>query len=260
MEQFDTHLHLTDPRLWKSIDSELEACEKMGITGFLNAGFNQEDWMRQKVLQSKWTGILISCWGLHPYWIAENSTNGSILESEWNFLLTEQSSFQAIGETGFDLRPKFKSSFELQEVFFRKSVELHLESKKPMILHLVKSNNEAIKLLKSYGKNFEGIVHSFSGNYEEAKILIDLGLKISFSGSSTYKNASRIRDAVKNIPENSLLIETDSPDQRPFGFDDELNHSWSLSKVAEEIALIRSVNPQDIIDTSNKNFKKLFQL
>lgn len=260
MEQFDTHLHLTDPRLWQSIDAELQSCLDLGITGFLNAGFNKEDWERQRLLQGKWSGVGIYAWGLHPYWINENTEHPQVLEEEFGFLQEHRESFQAIGETGFDLRPKFKSSFDLQERFFRKHIALHLETNKPLILHLVRANNEAVRILKSFGSNFTGIVHSFSGNLKEANKLIELGFKISFSGGVTNPNSSRIRETAKKIDIHSLLIETDSPDQKPSHFDEELNHPWALSHIAEEIAILRKTNAQEILEASNRNFKNLFNL
>lgn len=261
MAIIDTHIHLTDSRLWAKLDSEIKEMQKHGITHFLNAGFNKEDWMRQLELKEKSPITFTNSFGLHPYWIHNNLSNEELLIEEWEYLKNNLSNFDAIGETGLDLRNNFKNSYELQQKYFRNHLELHFSCNKVLILHVVRAANPCLEILKSYDKTSSGIVHSFSGSLETAMEFIRLGFYISFSGSVCNAKAKNIQKAASKIPVDHLLIETDSPDQKPPEFSEELNHSWSINLVAKKIAELRKDNfsAEDIIEISNQNFQKLFK-
>jgi TatD DNase family protein len=261
MAIIDTHMHLTDSRLWANREAELKEMQNQGIVHFLNAGFNLEDWKRQMELKKISKLPFTSSFGLHPYWVHNNCSTQKTLEQEWNYMCENISQCEAIGETGLDLRKQFKSSKDLQEVYFKRHIDLHLQTKKPLILHIVRSASPCLEILKSYNKKFLGIVHSFSGSFETAKEFIDLGFYISFSAGVCNPKSKNIQKAAGSIPLENLLIETDSPDQKPSEFASDLNHSWSITLVAEKIATLRGAeaSASDIIELSNRNFKSIFK-
>lgn len=257
MECIDTHLHLTDLRVWNQRQEILHRMKEESICNFLNAGYCKEEWLRQLELKSIHPKFKMA-WGLHPYWIDTQKANRSRLDKEFNYLQENIHKIDAIGETGLDLRSQFSASESLQEDFFNRHIDLHLSSQKPLILHFVRKLGRGIKILKHTEKSFSGIIHSFSGSWEEAQALIDLGFLISISAAVCKPNAKRIRKVAKEISLDHLLIETDSPDQAPPNWSEEYNMPWAVIEVAKCIASLRNEPYQNIINSSNQNFNELF--
>ena len=257
MNVIDTHLHLTDLRIW---DQRLEILDKMkeqSITSFLNAGFCKEEWLRQLKLKTINPNFKMA-WGLHPYWVDAQKDSEERLQLEFDYLKENIDQIDAIGETGLDLRTQFSESEKLQEEYFNKHLDLHFYSKKALVLHFVRNLGRGIKILKSKNKKYTGIIHSFSGSWEEAQALIELGFFISISSGVCNPKAKRIRRVAKEISLQHLLIETDSPDQAPPDWSEKYNMPWAVFEVAKCISEINGKSPEKIIQESNENFQSLF--
>ncbi|MEC9281547.1 MAG: TatD family hydrolase [Bdellovibrionota bacterium] len=257
MDIIDTHLHLTDLRIWGKRLEIMEIMKNKSITCFLNAGYCKEEWLRQIELKSINSNFKMA-WGLHPYWIDAQKHSTEALHLEFDFLKNNIDKIDAIGETGLDLRSQFSESENLQEEYFKKHIELHLSSKKPMILHFVRNLGRGIKILKNKNKEYSGIIHSFSGSWEEAQCLIKLGFYISISTGICNTNAKRIRKVAKEISLEHLLIETDSPDQAPPDCNEKYNMPWNVVEVARTIGALRGEKADNIIQRSNENFLSIF--
>lgn len=197
--------------------------------------------------------------GLHPYFVAENDED--VCEQALDELAQVLPVAMALGETGLDFRPHImKESEILQIMMFENQIELAKAFKKPLILHIVQAHDKAIQIFDLWGvPATTGFVHAFTGSFETAKRYIDKGFLISVGGAVTYEKNRKLHDCVKKIPLEYLLIESDSPDQAPVGWEGS-NQPTSIYHVAESIALIRNISAFDVLETSTSNFKRLFSL
>jgi TatD DNase family protein len=252
----DGHCHLADSRL-KDVSEILQQCKKLGITRFVQAGVDPQDWLRQQELQSQF-GCFFMNFGLHPYFVSEHS--GNECEDALDTLAKHLHLADGLGETGLDLRPQFvKDSFERQMDCFEKQLELAEVFQKPVVLHLVRAFEEVKKVFMAWGApKHQGMVHSFSGNSEQAEYYLSQDLYLSVGGSVCHPNNKSLHQAIAMIPMDALIVESDSPDQAPYGWPHELNTPDSIIWVARKIAEIKKVTPEEILDSSSKNLEILF--
>lgn len=258
----DAHSHWSDPR-WNlnplEIQNNLSAAAKEKIHFFLQGGVDPTDWQKQKELQKSYPKNFGLSFGLHPYFIAANDE--SICEMALDQLAKELPLAMALGECGLDFRPHImKESMILQIEFFENQLELAKAFKKPMILHVVQAQDKALQILDIWGLPPEsGFVHAFTGSFEIAKKYIDRGFYISVGGAITFDKNKKIQDCVKKIPLEYLLIESDSPDQAPEGWQG-LNNSTSIRVIAEKIAQLRGLSVLQVLEITTSNFKRLFRM
>jgi TatD DNase family protein len=252
----DSHSHLSDPRIATEVESMISEARSKGITAFLQGGVSPEDWQRQRSLKQKHPEIRL-CFGLHPYWIADHDEKQC--EEAMDTLAREISQAEALGELGLDLRPQIlKDSLERQIQFFELQLELARMANKPIVLHLVRAFHEAQKIFSIWGvPERGGMVHSFNGSAHEAEAYLKLGLHISIGGPVVRSDNQKLHQAVKIIPLENLLIETDSPDQPPPRLTNAWNRPESLWDVAEMIGGLRDLAAEEILDISSRNLEKL---
>lgn len=133
---------------------------------------------------------------------------------------------------------------------------------KPLILHIRDANKQGIKILKSYHKQFNGVCHCFCSLYRWAKKYIKLGFYLGIGGSITFEGKAydRLRKAVKKIPLEHIVLETDGPFLTPAGYNDRPNSSLSLPVIIEKIAEIKSVSPEIVADITYTNAMKIFNI
>lgn len=264
MSFWDAHSHLADPRLDSQRDAWLDAARSAGIGAWVQGGVNPEDWERQLLLKARWAGQIITAFGLHPWWIA--SSEKSQVEAGWKILEHKISEADALGETGLDHARDRKKlpTYDLQCDFFERQVNLAKASRKPLILHIVQAHREALLALRSLGPfPARGIVHSFCDTFETAKAYIDLGLLISVGADATRAQPAKILSCVKRLPGDSLVVETDCPDQSPFeGLRRRsgLNQPVFLLEMADAVGRLRGENGVAVLERSTENLKRVFDV
>lgn len=255
----DSHCHLADPRLDKSRDEIIRRAEGLGIGFFLQGGVSPEDWVRQERLQEQYPQIG-TCFGLHPYWVADHTATEC--DDAMDILAMMIPEALALGELGLDLRPHImKDSYERQSDFFVQQLELAEVAAKPIVLHLVRAFDEAMKIFAMWGvPQAGGMVHSFNGSVSEAKSYLELGLHLSVGGPLVHPDNQRLRQAVKEIPMEFLLVESDSPDQPPPSHKDQLNEPATILEVADVIAEIKGLTRAEVLDKTRENLENLLGL
>jgi len=168
------------------------------------------------------------------------------------------------GETGFDLYHRNTPELlALQEESFRRHLELCQQFNKPVILHTRNSADQTLQALDNFGElSFGGVWHCFCEDWELAQKILDRGLYIGVGGILTYPNAEKTREAVKQIPLNRLLTETDAPFLVPQSRRRETkrNESWFLSEVVETLAHIKNISVETVEKALVDNAKRLFNL
>jgi len=167
-----------------------------------------------------------------------------------------------LGEVGLDYYYDH-SPRDVQKQVFRQQVRLARLMKKPVIVHTRDAEDETLQVLEeefSEAVDNAGIMHCFTGSLELAKRSISLGFFISFGGILTFKNADDLRKTAAQIPEERLLIETDSPYLAPVPKRGKRNEPAYVRWVAEQLAVLRGKEPSEIIKLTGDNFLRLFKL
>jgi Mg-dependent DNase len=256
----DAHAHLADPRWESEQDRIIEDARARGIHFFMQGGVSPEDWQRQRDLKARHPHAIGLCFGLHPYFVAENEEE--VCEQALDLLAPALVDAIGIGEMGLDYRPHImKDSQERQIHIFEQQIELAHASAKPMVLHLVQAHDDAIKILDIWGiPKSKGLVHSFNASAAKAKDFVQRGLYLSVGGPVCRPDNQKLHQAVKEIPLELLLVESDSPDQPPPRYKGEKNPPESIWDVARTIGEIKGLDPMEILDITTVNFKRLFAI
>ena len=163
-----------------------------------------------------------------------------------------------IGEIGLDYYWD-KSFKELQKEVFIKQIEFANQMNLPLNIHSREAHLDTLEILKKYNKNSTAIMHCFSGSLEFARECIKEGIYIALGGVVTFKNAKKTKEVAKNIPLEYLLLETDDPYLAPVPFRGKGNQPMYVKYVAEEIANLRGITPEEVAKTSTENAKKIFK-
>lgn len=163
-----------------------------------------------------------------------------------------------IGEIGLDYYWD-KSFKELQKEVFIKQIEFANQMNLPLNIHSREAHLDTLEILKKYNKNSTAIMHCFSGSLEFARECIKEGIYIALGGVVTFKNAKKTKEVAKNIPLGYLLLETDDPYLAPVPFRGKENQPMYVKYVAEEIASLRGITPEEVAKTSTENAKKIFK-
>lgn len=254
----DAHSHLADPRWDQGRDEAIQEALSKGIRFFLQGGVGPEDWTAQVALKKRYPREIGLCFGLHPYWVAAHDED--LCEIALDGLAAQLPQAMALGETGLDFRPHLmKDSRERQIALFEQQLELAEAAELPVVLHLVQAHDEALQIFDLWGVPArKGIVHSFNASWPKAQDFLRRGLSLSVGGPAARPDNTKLHQALREIPLEFLLIETDSPDQPPARFKGERNPPGSLWDVAEAIARLRKMTPVEILDITAANFHRLF--
>ena len=165
----------------------------------------------------------------------------------------------AIGETGLDYYWQ-KDQPEWQRERFRTHIRAARRCNKPLVVHTRDSAADTLRVLKDESADaVGGVMHCFTENWEIARLALDLGFYLSFSGIVTFKNATIVKDVAQKCPLDRILVETDSPYLAPVPFRGKPNEPAYVRHVAEEIAKLRSISIESVHQATTDNFYSLFQ-
>ena len=172
--------------------------------------------------------------------------------------LSQRPKVVAIGETGLDYHYQSLSPAK-QKTRFEIHLQAALEAQKPVIVHSRDARDDTIDALRNAQvAKFGGVLHCFTETWEMAKQALDLGMYISFSGIITFKSAHSLREVARKVPDNRLLIETDSPYLAPVPHRGKTNHPGNVGLVAATLAQVRNCEIEHIKRVSRENFFDLF--
>ncbi len=249
---FDSHAHYDDEQFEMDRNELLVSFKDKGISGVVCCGVNIETSKFAVELSHKYD-FVYSAVGFHP--LDNNEYTDGDLERIKALALDEKC--VAIGEIGLDYHYE-KESRDNQLVLLEKQIELAKELDLPVIIHDRESHEDTMNILKKYKP--KGVVHCFSGSVEMAKEVVKLGMYIGLGGAVTFKNAVKPCEVAKFVPEDKLLIETDAPYMTPVPFRGKRCTSLHIPYTAEKIAELRGVTAQEILDSTDKNAKILFDI
>jgi len=174
--------------------------------------------------------------------------------------LTSHPKVIAVGETGLDYYYNH-SPHEVQRRVFAQFIGMARETGLPIVVHERDAAQEAAELLRSEGaRELHGVIHCFTGNYEAACDYLDLGFYLSFTGIITFKNAEPLRDVVRKVPLERMLVETDSPFLTPMPHRGKRNEPAFVRLVAETVAKVKGISLEEVAERTSQNVQDLFAI
>ncbi|MFU2089350.1 TatD family hydrolase [Avibacterium avium] len=249
MPFFDTHTHL-DYLLaitQQPLAELMEESQQAGVEKMLVVAVQAEDFNNIEKLTALYPQQLYYGLGLHPLYIKQHRVED--LELLAQRLANRPKNLTAVAEIGLEkgvpelLTPEL---WQKQCEFFEAQLSLAKTNQLPVNLHSRKSHEDLYRFLKSAQLSVTGVVHGFSGSYEQAKRFVDLGYKIGVGGVITYARANKTREAIKRLPLDSLLLETDSPDMPVFGFQGQPNRPMHVRETFKVLCELRAESPDEI--------------
>ncbi len=250
---FDTHTHLDDKKFDEDREEVIERIQKSGVSLAVNIGADMESSKRSVELSEKYV-FLYAAVGVHPCDTA-NMTDRDLEELEE---LTKHEKVVAIGEIGLDYYWDDVDR-ETQKKWFRKQLLLAKKLDMPYIIHDREAHADTIEIIKEIGYT-NGVMHCFSGSVEMAEIMVKMGLYISIAGQVTFKNAQKVKEVAKAVPQDRLLIETDSPYLTPEPYRGKRNDSENVRFTCEKIAELRGMSTEELAKITLSNGKKFYRI
>jgi TatD DNase family protein len=269
---FDSHCHLHDDRMAAIRAAAIERAAAAGVRAVLLAGVDESGWRVEDAMLRQAQPLTIAvAYGLHPQVVPLLSeaelaqqlealaaaARGERLRDGTTLLRPH-----ALGEIGLDARTdETKRCLELQTRVFREQLALARGLDLPVVLHILRTHEAALRVLRSDGlPRRGGVVHSFSGSAELVRDYAKLGLSISFSGAVSYSGARRLHAAARVVPDELLLVETDAPDQTPLARRPASNEPAFLSDVIAALAELRSQTVAHVAEVTDGNARRLLGL
>lgn len=249
----DSHVHTDDERFFNDIDEVLKRARDANVVAQIVPAVTLQLWPRVRALCGLHND-LFACYGLHPCFQDEHRPEH--LDELACWLGREKP--VAVGECGLDYQiPDANKPFQQQ--LFAAQLALAREFDLPVVVHASKAVEDVIELIKTSGID-KGLIHSFNGSEQQAYRLIDLGFKFSFGGAITYDRATKLRGIAASLPLDSILLETDAPDQPDQTHNGQRNEPAYLVDVYTAFCALRTEGAESIADTTSRNAIDLFGL
>ncbi len=242
----DSHCHLT----MSNAEANLAAARSAGVRGLVVPGTNLKDAPQAVAIAQQHDDVWAAV-GFHPH-DAKDCDDAAFAEIA---RLAREPRVVAVGECGLDYH-YMHSTRETQRAVFERHLELAKELDKPIIVHNRESTDDMVEILSRSGAR--GILHSYTENLDIARRFVDLGYFISFSGIVTFRNAEPLRDVARALPQDRVLIETDTPYLAPVPYRGRDNEPAYVIKVAELLATLWGVSLEEVAEQTTTNFEQVF--
>ncbi len=252
----DTHAHLDDRRLKGRLPEVLRSASDVGVVQIIAVATTASDSASVAAMALENPGVFASV-GIHPNDAAEAGPE------DWNRIreLANRPEVVALGETGLD-RHWNRTPFEVQRDYFGRHLELARELDRPVIIHSRECHADIVEQLAGLDRPIRGVLHSFTGTWDDAQELLALGLHISFAGMLTFANKALdpLRDAAARVPLDRLLVETDSPYLSPLPHRGKDNEPARVAFTAAKLADLRGISLPELGEATTINARRLFSL
>lgn len=252
---FDSHAHYTD----KSFDEDryelLNTIQEKGVSHIMLSVSTIED-ARDALKLSKNYPFVYSAAGIHPECISSSGNN--YLNEIEQLVISNRDKIKAIGEIGVDYHYE---NFDKKRMLLMFEEQLMLAEKLnlPSIIHSRDASKDTLDIIRKVRPS-KAVIHCFSGSAETAREVLSLGLHISFTGVLTFNNAKKAIEALKEVPLDRLMLETDCPYMAPVPWRGQRCDSTMITSIAEKAASIKGITPQEMLDITCENAKKFFNI
>ena len=252
MRLFDTHAHLLDDQFELDRNALIASFPAAGVAGFVEACVEANDIPKIQGLTLLYDYVFGSA-GIHPH-SASTADNTNLLRVE---RALEQKKIVAVGEIGLDYHYDY-SPREAQREAFANQLDLAVQTKKPVIVHDREAHGDVMSMLSARRGQLSGVLHCYSGSYEDAVRYVDMGFYIAFGGALTFKNATKQRCIAEKLPLERIVIETDCPYMTPEPLRGERNSPLNLHLTLELLAKTRGISVAEAADATYQNAMQLF--
>ncbi len=260
MKLFDSHAHYDDEKFDEDRDDVIQSIYNSGVDKFISAGYSLESSKNAIDLTNKYEFIYTTV-GISPNDVKTTlqETMEDIEELERIINKEKNKKIVGIGEIGLDYYWD-KENKEIQKQAFIKQIELANKLNLPITIHTREAVADTLEILKQYPVNKKGVFHCCPLNRELVKEALKLGFYISFAGPVTFKNSKNAQEIVEMVPNDRMLIETDSPYLAPEPVRGTRNDSRNVKYIAEKIASIKQLQVEEVAEITYQNTLRIFNI
>lgn len=255
MKLFDTHCHFDFDVFQDDFSHHYELAREQGVERILIPSVGPSNWSRIQTIANQYPGIYYAL-GFHPYFLQHNFEQ-HLAELDRQLSLAGEQCV-AIGECGLDFATNVP--VDLQERALELQFELARKFKLPVILHSRKAHNRLIQMVKTAKLPKGGVLHAFSGSYQQAMEWVRLDFFIGVGGIITYPRANKTREAIQKLPLKHMIIETDAPDMPIFGYQGNRIIRAKAIHVLNELSQLHTLNKQTVAAQLWENSNSAFSI
>ena len=255
---FDTHAHYDDDAFDADREELLNSMEAGGVGTIVNVCASVDGLDKTIGLMEKYP-FIYGAIGVHPD-DADKMTEETLDRVR---MLSRHDKAVAIGEIGLDYYwHKEKEEHLVQQEMFRAQMDIAREEKLPLMIHSREAAEDTLNIVREYMKGgmYGGIIHCFSYSREIAREYLNMGLYLGIGGVVTFMNARKLKEVVEYAPMEQIVLETDSPYLAPVPYRGKRNSSLNLPHVVNTIAQLKGITPEEVIDITEKNARKLLNI
>lgn len=253
MEFVDVHAHILDECFKEDVEEVVKRAKEKGVGKIICSAYDMQSSENAIGLAYRFANVYATV-GVHP----ENVDGVDFERAKQHLInLASEKKVVGIGEIGLDYHFTVENK-NLQKMIFEKQIELANEVGLPVVVHSRDAMGDTIEILKKTKVRKESLMHCYSGSFESAKILMNLGFSFSFGGVVTFKNAKNVVEVVKNLPMDRILLETDCPYMTPVPFRGQRNEPKNVVYVADEIARIKGISIEEVAVITTENARRVF--
>ncbi len=245
----DTHAHLDNELFAADLPAVLERARQAGVERIVTIGTDLDSSRRARALAEAHPQVWFAA-GIHPHDADRPGEVDALRE------IASHPRAVALGETGLDLAKDYASVPNQKDLFVR-HLEIARDLDKPVTIHCREAHGMLYPILRAHAP-LRGVIHCFSGSWEDAELYLGLNFYLSIAGPITYPSARGLRETVQRIPLDNLLVETDCPFLPPQKFRGQRNEPSYVRYAAEEIAAVQGVPVEEVLKATSRNARSLF--
>ncbi|MDR2458784.1 MAG: TatD family hydrolase [Holosporales bacterium] len=247
----DSHAHLFYEGVYDTLDYKLKFAKLAGVDYILSVGTDSKTMAKNIEIAERFSNVFASV-GIHPHHFSDGYDIAELIK------LSKHDKVVAIGEVGLDYHYDDATPKSGQITLFRDMLSISKECKLPYIIHSRECFDDIFDIMAEY-KLPPSVFHCYTDTRENVSKILDRGHYISFAGVITFKKSDELREIVKYVPADRLLIETDCPYLSPVPYRGKPNEPAFVSIVAECVAQVRGIGVKEVASLTSDNFFRLFQ-
>jgi len=255
----DSHCHIAGPEFTDDLDAVVGRAREAGLAHALVilAADDEPELAQAAAVSARWPEVRFSI-GVHPHAAGKFADDPARAARDVDAAIAQQPLTRALGEIGLDYHYDF-SPRDVQQLVFRAQIGLARERRLPIVIHTREAEDDTFGILaEERAGEIGGVFHCFTGDREMAKRALDAGFHISLAGIVTFPRALELREVARMVPEDRLLIETDSPFLAPVPFRGKRNEPAHVVRVAEVVAELRGTTGEAVGAAALATFRRLF--
>lgn len=258
MKFFDNHAHLSDEKFDEDREELICNIKEAGVESFISAGYSVESSKQGIALSQQYDFIYTTC-GVSPNDIPQTEEELWKMLDEIKELAKQNEKVVAIGEIGLDYYWNQENK-ELQRQAFIKQIKIANDLNLPIVIHTREAVMDTLEILKAHPVNKKGVFHCCPFNRELVKEALKLDFYISFAGPTTFKNSKNANEIIEMVPNDKILIETDSPYLSPEPLRGRRNDPRNVRYIAQKILEVKGLRLEEVANMTYENAERIYQI